>query len=166
MNATGEIARVEPSENIASPTIVYFWGPVRDHVNRIAAEYVARLGSEPVWMNVDAGNSAAAPSPDVIPLAGENVFEFSPGPEPKFLAAGPDRLALEGPSKGTAQVVEGRPQVVFHFPPSGRSCCAKTPGSAPAVRSCSATLTVSMTRPVCSIRYRGPRSWRVIGKRA
>lgn len=35
--------------------MAYFWGPVRDHVNRVALEYTRRLHRRPVWISVPAG---------------------------------------------------------------------------------------------------------------
>lgn len=35
--------------------MAYFWGPVREHVNRVALAYARRLHRQPVWLNVPVG---------------------------------------------------------------------------------------------------------------
>lgn len=50
------IAPVERSQESQrpkeGPSLVYFWGPVRPHVNRVALEYARRLHQAPIWLNV------------------------------------------------------------------------------------------------------------------
>ncbi|HEV2165762.1 MAG TPA: hypothetical protein VGS23_02105, partial [Thermoplasmata archaeon] len=111
--------RVEILEETPSPAIVYFWGPVRDHVNRVAAEYAARLPSPPVWVNVGARRNDAAQAPDVLPLAGARVFELEAGAEPKFLTAPSESPTNEGTTAAADAEGESRPRVVLRFPPVG-----------------------------------------------
>ena len=49
----------EPNETHGMPQLVYFWGPVRAHVNRVALEYAQRLNPAPVWLEVPDGIGTA-----------------------------------------------------------------------------------------------------------
>jgi hypothetical protein len=62
-----------------SPAFVYFWGPVRSHVNRIALEYARRLHRSPVWLSVPDAEDRKALGGRRADAWGISVYELAPG---------------------------------------------------------------------------------------
>lgn len=101
------------------PSMVYFWGPVRDHVNRVALEYARRLHPRPVWLSIPdgAGEREALPSTK----GGASFRLYSLGPEDDIAPAPSDEsehapLAAVRPAKALAAEVGH----YLKFPPAAR----------------------------------------------
>ncbi|HKS59587.1 MAG TPA: hypothetical protein VJS68_02280 [Thermoplasmata archaeon] len=102
-------------ESVVAPPIVYFWGPVRSHVNKVASEYARRLAAEPVVLDVQASGTADEERPD------EEI-----GPYPRFvLKAGQDVQLLpsseqpaidSGEETGQVSDLEREVSLVLKFP--------------------------------------------------
>jgi hypothetical protein len=90
MNAIA-VLPAEPVENLAPPPVVYFWGPVRSHVNRVATEYAARLQSEPVWLDVSDPEGGEDPAIEGGPVPSARRFVLRAGKEIRVVPLPPAR---------------------------------------------------------------------------
>ncbi|HEV2519954.1 MAG TPA: hypothetical protein VGX00_04960 [Thermoplasmata archaeon] len=107
---------VSPSENFASPPIVHFWGPVREHVNRVAAEFAQRIARDPFWLNVQDPRTASR-SAEVLPITGARVFELPAGADGRLVLQAGEPGTTEGSAvEGTTSPSEGA-HVVLRLPP-------------------------------------------------
>ena len=75
------IIEAPPSEagSLEPPPVVYFWGPVRAHVNRAAAEYALRLDQEPVWLEVRSSERTRDEGADDNPVPPNRRFVLKAG---------------------------------------------------------------------------------------
>lgn len=127
-----EVVRGE-AEPLAGPELVYFWGPVRAHVNRVALEYAQRLNRTPVWVDVpDGGTSPAAGALGEGTPPKIRVYALAPGDDVLPGPSGPPLERPSGPEPPTDLATEVGEHV--QFPPAVREALrALSRGSVPRV---------------------------------
>lgn len=109
-----------PAEPLNAPAFVYFWGPVRSHVNRVALEYARRLHRSPVWLSVPDGPAEATPIGG--PSAGEPIRVFALNPEDD-IAATTEPIPAPVPEQERSPTVDLATDVghYLQFPDAARS---------------------------------------------
>lgn len=130
MMAPTQPTAVLTPENFASPPIVHFWGPVRAHVNRVAAEFAQRIGRDPFWLNVQ-DPRAASRSAEVLPIAGPRVFELPAGADGRLVLQSGETATAEGSKVGEPNGPSGTAHVVLRLPPVGPVVLRPTTDASP-----------------------------------
>lgn len=111
--------------------MVYFWGPVRDHVNLVAAEYARRLNPKPVWLYVrdKDGPREAPPVGSTIPK--RRIFVLKAGTEIQLTPASRLSSLPAPPSEAPTPDIESDVGTILSFPPVVHSALQTTERSEP-----------------------------------
>ncbi|HYK94139.1 MAG TPA: hypothetical protein VEY07_08900 [Thermoplasmata archaeon] len=108
-------AASEPLEELSPPPIVYFWGGVRSHVNRIAQEYASRLHSEPVLLVVASPHDRAPRPATDSPISPSRTFVLHAS-DTVQLADSTRRLPAQGESTITGEEIESEAHELLVYP--------------------------------------------------
>lgn len=109
-------SQAEPIPNVAPPPIVYFWGPVRAHVNRVAIEYAKRLHAEPIWLDVHGSTDAALAAREAPALPASRTFVLRAGRDVQLTSTHPS-AAPSTPGGGRGETaLETEVETVLTFP--------------------------------------------------
>lgn len=116
-NPSAEV--LTPLPHLPAPPVVYFWGPVRAHVNRVALEYSLRFG-DPVLLDVRGREPELESSEEGSPLPFERTFalevpeDLQVDPAAPHLPVTSATLTREGEESALATQVD----VYLDFPPA------------------------------------------------
>ena len=102
------------------PSLVYFWGPVREHVNRLAVEYSLRLHRSPVWISVPDGESESAPTAQTPARPALKVYRLRSGEDIAALSTDPPTRVDPSTTADPADLVTAVGRYLT-FPPAVRS---------------------------------------------
>lgn len=113
------------------PSVVYFWGPIRDHVNLVAAEYAHRLNKRPVWLYVRDKSGPGEVPPSGHPIPHRRTFVLKAGSDIQLIPTPKFSPLLAAPSGSPASDIESEVGTILSFPEVVHSALQKTARSKP-----------------------------------
>jgi len=99
-----------------APAVVYFWGPVRSHVNRVAALYARRIQAEPVWLEVSDPRAPSEVGSVLVGPGSDRTFQLRAGADVQIARpSGASHLAAGTPRPANGDL-EGQVGSLLTFP--------------------------------------------------
>ena len=127
-SATSELA--PPFPEALGPSIAYFWGPVRAHVNRVAAEYAYRLHSAPVWLGVDGPTAEPVPGLEAL-VPPSNIYHLRAGTDIALARGVVRRTPAGSGAADPPSEIEAEMRTVLQVPPVVRRAIRRATLSPP-----------------------------------